>query len=112
MLTPHLSRHLQQLINSLTAELKQLQAAIQDNQYQILVLQTNGNFNLQEKLQAIKYLQTELGLLVEKLAVMAKVPDYTRKDDIQKTNDQILLVDTELAKLIPPKKITTHVSNT
>lgn len=97
-------KELQELIDSSTCELKQYQATIQDDQYQIMVLKTNGNFNPQEKLQVIKYLQSELTLLTEKRLLMLKVPDYS-KSDFDNVDKQILLINSELAKLIPPKEV-------
>lgn len=96
-------KELQQLINSSTAELKNYQAIIQDDQYQILVLQTKGNFSLSDKLEAIKYLKNEITLLTERKTLMLNDSDYS-KDDLKKVDNQILLVTKELAKIVPSMK--------
>jgi|GEM_PF-3898627 len=88
------------IIAELEAEQASYQAIIHDCQYQILNLQTNGNFNPTEKLQAITYLQNQLTQLQKELTIKEKYSDDYNQLEIEVIKIQIKNVELILKSLI------------
>lgn len=88
------------IIAELEAEQASYQAIIHDCQYQILNLQTNGDFNPTEKLQAITYLQNELTQLQKELTTKEKYSDDYDQSELEAIKIQINEVELILKSLI------------
>ncbi|MDQ7982675.1 MAG: hypothetical protein REH79_00440 [Spiroplasma sp.] len=88
------------VIAELEAEQASYQAIVHDCEYQILNLQTDGEFNPTEKLQAITYLQNELTQLQKELTTKEKYSDDYNQSELEAIKVQIKEVETILKTLL------------
>lgn len=88
------------VIAELEAEQASYQAIIHDCEYQILNLQTDGNFNPTEKVQAITYLQNQLTQLQKELTTKAKYSDDYDQSELEAIKIQVKEVEIMIRNLL------------